>query len=103
MDVPRGPALPTASAFTASGPTSSACCCTLPPACRSVRISTGCISGASPRYGLPPFGWAVIETRMALTYATVWIIALAAWQAGRPELIRSPRLVLAGACEGVDS
>jgi hypothetical protein len=36
-----------------------------------------------------------VDTRVALTYAGVWVIALAAWQAGRPELIRSPRLVLA--------
>jgi transposase len=43
----------------------------------------------------PVFGWSAVETRVALTYAAVWVIALAAWQAGRPELIRSPRLVLA--------
>jgi hypothetical protein len=38
----------------------------------------------------------------ALTYAAVWVIALAAWQAGRPELIRSQRLVLAHVWEGVE-
>jgi transposase len=43
----------------------------------------------------PVFGWSAVETRVALTYAAVWVIALAAWQAGRPDLIRSPRLVLA--------
>jgi transposase len=50
----------------------------------------------------PVFGWSAVETRVALTYAAVWVIALAAWQAGRPELIRSPRLVLAHVWEGVE-
>ena len=48
----------------------------------------------------PVFGWSAVETRIALTYAAVWVIALAAWQAGRPDLIRSPRLVLAHVWEG---
>jgi transposase len=51
----------------------------------------------------PVFGWSAVETRVALTYASVWVIALAAWQAGRPALIRSPRLVLAHVWEGVES
>jgi hypothetical protein len=51
----------------------------------------------------PVFGWSAVETRVALTYAAVWVIALAAWQAGRPALIRSPRLVLAHVWEGVES
>jgi hypothetical protein len=51
----------------------------------------------------PVFGWSAVETRVALTYAAVWVIALAAWQAGRPDLIRSPRLVLARVWEGVES
>ena len=50
----------------------------------------------------PVCGWSAVETRVALTYAGVWVIALAAWQAGRPELIRSPRLVLAHVWEGVE-
>jgi transposase len=50
----------------------------------------------------PVFGWSAVETRIALTYAAVWVIALAAWQAGRPDLIRSPRLVLAHVWEGMD-
>jgi transposase len=50
----------------------------------------------------PVFGWSAVETRVALTYAAVWVVALAAWQAGRPELIRSPRLVLAHAWEGLE-
>jgi transposase len=50
----------------------------------------------------PVFGWSAVETRVALTYAAVWVIALAAWQAGRPDLIRSPRLVLAHVWEGVE-
>ena len=49
----------------------------------------------------PVFGWSAVETRVALTYAAVWVIAIAAWQAGRPELIRSPRLVLAHVWEGM--
>jgi transposase len=50
----------------------------------------------------PVFGWSAVETRVALTYAAVWVIALAAWQAGRPDLIRSPRLVLAHVWEGLE-
>src|SRR5258706_571299 len=50
----------------------------------------------------PVFGWSAVETRVALTYAAVWVIALAAWQAGRPDLIRSPRLVLAPVWEGME-
>jgi hypothetical protein len=50
----------------------------------------------------PVCGWSAVETRVALTYAAVWVIALAAWQAGRPALIRSPRLVLAHVWEGVE-
>jgi hypothetical protein len=48
----------------------------------------------------PVFGWSAVETQGALTYAAVWVIALAAWQAGRPDLIRSPRLILARVWEG---
>ena len=51
----------------------------------------------------PVFGWSAVETRVALTYAAVWVIALAAWQAGRSGLIRSPRLVLAHVWEGVET
>jgi hypothetical protein len=50
----------------------------------------------------PVSGWSAVETRIALTYAAVWVIALAAWQVGRPELIRSPRLVLAHVWEGME-
>jgi transposase len=49
----------------------------------------------------PVFGWSAVETQVALAYASVWVIALAAWQAGRPELMRSPRLVLAHVWEGM--
>ena len=48
----------------------------------------------------PIIGWSAVETRVALTYAAVWVIALAAWQTGRPDLIRSPRLVLPHLWEG---
>ena len=50
----------------------------------------------------PIFGWSAVGTRVALTYAAVWVIAIAAWQAGRPGFIRSPRLVLAHVWEGVE-
>ncbi len=50
----------------------------------------------------PVFGWSAVETRVALPSVAVWVIALAAWQAGRPDLIRSPRLVLAHVWEGVE-
>ncbi|HEX9412287.1 MAG TPA: hypothetical protein VF916_02190 [Ktedonobacterales bacterium] len=50
----------------------------------------------------PVFGWSAAATRVALTYAAVWVIALAAWQTGRPDVIRSPRLVLAHVWEGVE-
>lgn len=51
----------------------------------------------------PPLcGWSAVETRVALTYAATWVIALAAWQHGRPTFIRSPRLVLAHVWEGVE-
>src|SRR5262249_10361047 len=50
----------------------------------------------------PVFGWSAVETRLALTYAAVWVIALAAWQVERPDLIRSPRLVLAHVWEGLE-
>ena len=50
----------------------------------------------------PVFGWSAGERRVALTDAAVWVIALAAWQVGRPTLIRSPRRVLAHVWEGVE-
>jgi transposase len=50
----------------------------------------------------PVFGWLAVETRVALTYAAVWVVALAAWQSGRPDLIRSPRLVLAPVWDGLE-
>jgi hypothetical protein len=40
--------------------------------------------------------------RVALTYVAVWVIALAAWQVERPDLIRSLRLVLAHVWEGLE-
>ena len=50
----------------------------------------------------PVFGWSAIETRVALTYAVIWMSALVAWQAGRPDLLRSPRLILAHVWEGME-
>jgi Transposase DDE domain len=51
----------------------------------------------------PPFsGWSAIASRVALTYTATIIVALAAHHAGRPDLIRSPKRVLAHCWEGLD-
>ena len=49
----------------------------------------------------PVTGWSAVASRVALTYAGVVIVALAAAEAGRPDLIRSPKRVLAHAWEGL--
>jgi hypothetical protein len=44
----------------------------------------------------PPYsGWSTIVRQVALTYTASIIVALAAWQAHRSDLIRSPKQVLA--------
>ncbi len=44
----------------------------------------------------PPFsGWSALVRQVALTYTASIIVALAAWHADRPDLIRSPKRVLA--------
>jgi transposase len=49
----------------------------------------------------PPLsGWSAIASRVALTYAATVVVGLAAQQAGRPDLIRSPKRVLAHTWEG---
>jgi transposase len=49
----------------------------------------------------PPLcGWSAIVSQVALTYTATIIGALAAQQAGRPDLIRSPKRVLAHTWEG---
>ena len=49
----------------------------------------------------PPLsGWSTIARQVALTYAATIIVALAAQEAGRPDLIRSPKRVLAHTWEG---
>jgi transposase len=49
----------------------------------------------------PPLcGWSEIASQVALTYAACVIVGLAAKQAGRPDLIRSPKRVLAHLWEG---
>jgi transposase len=51
----------------------------------------------------PPLcGWSAIASRVALTYTATVLVALAAHQAGRPDLIRSPKRVLAHCWEGLD-
>jgi len=49
----------------------------------------------------PLVGWTAVETRVALTYAATLVVGLAADQAGRPDLIRSPTRVLAHLWEGM--
>jgi hypothetical protein len=50
----------------------------------------------------PPLaGWSAIASRVALTYAATVVVGLAAHQAGRPDLIRSPKRVLAHLWEGL--
>lgn len=50
----------------------------------------------------PPLaGWTAVETRVALTYAATLVVGLAAQQAGRLDLIRSPTRVLAHVWEGM--
>src|SRR5437868_7499838 len=50
----------------------------------------------------PPLcGWSAIARQVALTYTASIIVALAAQQAGRPDLIRSPKRVLAHTWEGL--
>jgi transposase len=43
----------------------------------------------------PVSGWTAVTQRVALTYAASIVVALAAHQADRPDLIRSPKRVLA--------
>ena len=44
----------------------------------------------------PPLrGWPAVATQVALTYAATVVVGLAAHQAARPDLIRSPKRVLA--------
>ena len=49
----------------------------------------------------PPLtGWISVVAQVALTYTATIIVALAAWNAQRPDLIRSPKRVLAHLWEG---
>lgn len=51
----------------------------------------------------PPLaGWSAIVSQVALTYTATIIVALAAQQAQRPDLIRSPKRVLAHTWEGIE-
>ena len=50
----------------------------------------------------PPLcGWSTIERQVALTYTASIIVDLAAEPAGRPDLIRSPKRVLAHSWEAL--
>jgi hypothetical protein len=56
---------------------------------------------SSFRLQRPPLGgWSAIATQVALTYAAIVVVGLAAHQAGRPDLVRSPKRVLAHTWEG---
>jgi hypothetical protein len=48
----------------------------------------------------PVSGWSTMVRQVALTYSATMIVALAARQAKRPDLIRSPKRVLAHTWEG---
>jgi transposase len=49
----------------------------------------------------PPLcGWSEMTSQVALTYTASILVGLAAQQAGRPDLIRSPKRVLAHLWEG---
>jgi hypothetical protein len=43
----------------------------------------------------PVSAWSEVASQVALTYSASLIVGLAAQQAGRPDLIRSPKRVLA--------
>jgi hypothetical protein len=45
-------------------------------------------------------GWTAVVQRVALTYSAALVVALAAQQANRPDLIRAPKRVLAHLWEG---
>ncbi len=50
----------------------------------------------------PPLaGWSAVACQVALTYAATIVVALAAQQAGHPDLIRSPKRVLTHTWEGL--
>ena len=49
----------------------------------------------------PLVGWTAVTQRVALTYTASIIVGLAAQHAGRPDLIRSPKRVLAHSWEGL--
>jgi Transposase DDE domain len=51
----------------------------------------------------PRCGWSAVATQVALVYAATVVVGLAAQQAGRPDLIRSPKRVLAHTWEGLVS
>jgi len=50
----------------------------------------------------PPLsGWSAVTCQVALTYTAVLVVALIAYDTGRPDLIRSPARVLAHSWEGI--
>src|SRR2546428_8048145 len=62
--------------------------------------SLGAFFSSFTRPRPPLCGWSELASQVALTYAASVIVGLAAQQAGRPDLIRSPKRVLAHLWEG---
>ena len=58
-------------------------------------------SSSFTRPRLPLCGWSTIARQVALTYTATLIVGLAAHSAGRPDLIRSPKRVLAHSWEAL--
>ena len=68
----------------------------------SASLAASFRSSAPFRLQRPPLvGWTAVETRVALTYAATLVVGLAAHEADRPDLIRSPTRVLAHVWEGM--
>jgi hypothetical protein len=65
------------------------------PALSTVSIPPPASPRAQAKARPPLCGWSAVATRVALTYAATIVVALAAHQAVRPDLIRSPKRVLA--------
>ena len=62
-----------------------------------------CFGRVFPFFGLqrpPVAGWTAVVQRVALTYTAALVVPLVAQQAGRADLIRSPKRVLASLWEG---
>ena len=73
------------------------------PNAASAAAASGASGASSASFGLqrpPVVGWTAVAQRVALTYAATIVVALIAHHADRPDLIRSPKRVLAHLWEG---